>query len=1039
MCRVLPSLILSVICGVFILVMNGCTSLNDYDKIPVITSSNSVFTTVGSAFSYTATATGTPTPTITFENLPTWLTANGATVSGTPTTSQSEQFTVVATNSKGKTTLIVSISPQQTPVITSSTSVMATVGLVFSYTATATGTPEPTISFSNLPSWLTANGAMVSGTPTTTGSVQFTVIATNAAGQVTKTVTVTESLSSEIPIITSVTSVSAVVGQVFSHTATATGTPTPTISFSNLPSWLTANGATVSGTPTTTGSVQFTVIATNAAGQTTQTVTVTASQTSGIPIITSSTSVSATVGQVFSYTATANGTPAPTISFSNLPSWLTANGATVSGTPTTTGSVQFTVIATNTAGQTTKTVTIIKLQTSEIPNITSSNTVSATVGQVFYYTATATGTPAPTISFSNLPSWLTANGATVSGTPTTTGSVQFTVIATNVAGQATKTVTVTELQTPGITSSNSISATVSQVFSYTATATGTPTPTISFSNLPSWLTANGATVSGTPTTTGTVQFTVIATNMAGQTTQTVTITKMQTPSITSVNSVSATVGQVFSYTATATGTPTPTISFSNLPSWLTANGATVSGIPTTGGSEQFTVIATNTAGQATQAVTITELQTPNITSANSVSATVGYLFSYTASATGTPTPIITFSDLPLWLNANGATVSGTPVGTGSVHFTVSATNIVGQASNIVTVSCVPPPPPFCIVIDTSILSRYFDNGRWFCLPLNSAFDYNFTVDWGDTTRSVITSATDNNLFHTYPNTGIYTIRIFENVAGGFPAIYFNFDGDCIKVIDITSWGGGTWYSMSGAFSGCRNLTISATDAATAKTSNVTDFSDAWFGCGSLTSFPSLDTSSGTNFSRTWSSCIALTSFPSLDTSSGTNFSHTWSWCSSLTSFPCLDTSNGTDFLGTWSGCSSLTSFPLLDTSKGTNFSATWEKCGSLTSFPSINTSSGTTFPMTWFGCDKLTNFPTLDFSKMTEGTGCFGGDTLSSDSYSNILINLANYNTNHGVTFSGGNSKYIYAATAARNTLTISGGWTITDGGTEASAQAINN
>ena len=64
-----------------------------------------------------------------------------------------------------------------------------------------------------------------------------------------------------------------------------------------------------------------------------------------------------------------------------------------------------------------------------------------------------------------------------------------------------------------------------------------------------------------------------------------------------------------------------------------------------------------------------------------------------------------------------------------------------------------------------------------------------------------------------------------------------------------------------------------------------------------------------------------------------NFSYAWRGCSSLTSFPPIDTSAGTDFYRAWQGCSSLTSFPLIDTSAGTNFSQAWRNCTSLTSFP----------------------------------------------------------------------------------------------------------
>lgn len=314
------------------------------------------------------------------------------------------------------------------------------------------------------------------------------------------------------------------------------------------------------------------------------------------------------------------------------------------------------------------------------------------------------------------------------------------------------------------------------------------------------------------------------------------------------------------------------------------------------------------------------------------------------------------------------------------------------------------------------------------------------MDWGDATTSVITN-NPTNPTHTYASPGIYTIAITENVVGGFPAICFgDLDSDSLKVLQIANWGVITWSSFDGAFNGCSNLTITATDELTANTGNVTDFTEAWFGCSSLTSFPVLNTSSGTSFANAWSGCSGLTSFPTLNTSNGTNFGGTWLGCSGLTTFPTLDTSHGTSFGATWVGCSGLTNFPSLDTSHGISFHATWEGCSGLTGFPALDTSQGTDFTDTWSGCFSLNDFPLLNLGNMTIGSNCFVGDTLSTAAYSNLLVNIASQNNNHAVTFDGGNSQYsIGTAASARNTTLITNlGWIITDGG-QAPASTITN
>ncbi|MFP2996988.1 BspA family leucine-rich repeat surface protein [Spongiivirga sp. MCCC 1A20706] len=91
------------------------------------------------------------------------------------------------------------------------------------------------------------------------------------------------------------------------------------------------------------------------------------------------------------------------------------------------------------------------------------------------------------------------------------------------------------------------------------------------------------------------------------------------------------------------------------------------------------------------------------------------------------------------------------------------------------------------------------------IPTNSAFTYNYSVDWGDgTTDTNITG----DITHAYTTQGIYTVEI----TGDFPAIYFNSTGDRRKIIEILSWGNIEWESMENAFFGCENLNFDAIDS-----------------------------------------------------------------------------------------------------------------------------------------------------------------------------------------------------------------------------------
>lgn len=82
--------------------------------------------------------------------------------------------------------------------------------------------------------------------------------------------------------------------------------------------------------------------------------------------------------------------------------------------------------------------------------------------------------------------------------------------------------------------------------------------------------------------------------------------------------------------------------------------------------------------------------------------------------------------------------------------------------------------------NTTNLSTGSSGNNQITIPTNPAFTYNYTVDWGDTN---IDSNVTGNITHTYTTPGIYTITI----TGTFPAIYFNNDGDRLKITEILSW------------------------------------------------------------------------------------------------------------------------------------------------------------------------------------------------------------------------------------------------------------
>lgn len=271
---------------------------------------------------------------------------------------------------------------------------------------------------------------------------------------------------------------------------------------------------------------------------------------------------------------------------------------------------------------------------------------------------------------------------------------------------------------------------------------------------------------------------------------------------------------------------------------------------------------------------------------------------------------------------------------------------------------------FIIKVKTDNLGD--SNNDQFVLTGNPNLSYDFTVDWGDGgTPEVINSGT--SWTHTFPSAGTYSIEITENVSGGFPAVRVNGvnAADRLKILEIEQWGTNKWTNFTGAFYGCENLTITATDHDTADTSSVSNWSNSFRDCSSLVSFPLLNTSSGTDMENAWRNCTSLTTFPVINTSNVSNFRAAWFGCSSLTSFPSISLSSADTLRETWMGCSSLTSFPslnLLSSAVLNVFREAWRGCSSLTSFPNLNFSNAVTLRDAWRDCSSLTSFPAIAIS-----------------------------------------------------------------------------
>lgn len=262
---------------------------------------------------------------------------------------------------------------------------------------------------------------------------------------------------------------------------------------------------------------------------------------------------------------------------------------------------------------------------------------------------------------------------------------------------------------------------------FTAEAVGNPAPTVQwrYSSDGGKTFTNIGTATSTTLTLKNVQaqqsgdeFQAVFTNSSGAaTTLAAVLTVQYAPIVTTPpSSQTVTAGRPATFMLAVNGNPTPSVewevSSDGGKTWTIISGSTSTTLtldnvqPSQNGYQYLAILNNSLGSVTTNPVLLTVQTTPAITSGNSATFTAGRNASFTVTATGLPTPILTESGtLPSGItfayHRDGtATLAGTAaIGTqGTYHFTIAAHNGVGSDFTqdftlTVNAATVPPSPP----------------------------------------------------------------------------------------------------------------------------------------------------------------------------------------------------------------------------------------------------------------------------------------------------------------------------------------------------------
>ena len=521
----------------------------------------------------------------------------------------------------------------------------ATVGVAYSRTMTAVG-GRPDFSWliesGTLPPGLSmAQSGSMAGTPSTAGTFNFVVKVTDAnTNSATKALTLV--VKPAAPLTITLTELPrGSVGTPYSQNIGASGGQTPytwSIQSGNLPDGLTLNqGGVISGTPERAVSTSFVLRLTDAIGvSVASTLSLTVNPAVQLLSIETQSLADGVVGQNYSQTLKAAGGSSPyrwDLKTGKLPEGLLLSEAgVISGLPTTTGELSFEVRATDQSGQ--SIIASLSIDIDPPPELTILSPSALPVGAVgvpYRFDLKATSGTEPYVwkkknkaKFGTLPPGISlSKEGVLSGTPTTQGMSDFTIILNDAGGKQAKKPLTLEVgpPPPPLAIRTELLPQALQGLPYNATleasgGVGPYTWSIDSGTLPDGLTmtASGL-ISGRATTVGSTSFVVRLKDTLGtSSTKSFFLIITQPPPplvIQTVSLAETTAERPYSQSLHASG-GVPPYSWSIVSGSLGAGlnlsaGGTISGTPVSAGTSVFVVRVTDSASQSitrTLAITV---------------------------------------------------------------------------------------------------------------------------------------------------------------------------------------------------------------------------------------------------------------------------------------------------------------------------------------------------------------------------------------------------------------------------------------------------